>query len=200
MIFLTDRHRAAIRGLIRQYKNKTNKLKDSLLDLDCFRRMEVKELREFKKHLSLYCQCVHSSSGVEFRTTKVYTGSPEVKMVASEVLGTPMYLTRCASVMAKVTEQLDIGDDCWWVISRRGQDYVLPSPIRFFIKQCYGKTGSMKLAPRINTKVKAKDEITLFYGGDYFGKNNVECRCFTCRTIKGKAPSQSSSRSGSKKH
>lgn len=54
-------------------------------------------------------------------------------MVASEVLGTPMYLTRYAGVMAKVTEQLDIDDDCWWVISRRGQDYVLPSPIRFFI-------------------------------------------------------------------
>ncbi|CEG80085.1 hypothetical protein RMATCC62417_14469 [Rhizopus microsporus] len=166
--------------------------------------MEVKELQEFKKYLSLYCQCVHPDSGVEFRTTKVYTGSPEVKMTASEDLDAPMYLTRCAGAMAKVTEQPDIDDDCWWAINHRGQDYVLLGPIRFFNHNCRSNAtlashSSTKLVPRISTKVKVGDEITLFYGEGYFGKNNVEYRCFTCRTIKGKASSRSSSRSGSKK-
>ncbi|CEG84451.1 hypothetical protein RMATCC62417_18253 [Rhizopus microsporus] len=112
---------------------------------------------------------VHPGSSVELRTIKVYTDSPEVKMVASEGLDAPTYLARCAGAMAKVTEQPDIDDDCWRVINHRGQDYSLLGPIRYFNNDCgsnatFASHSSTKLVPRINTKVKDGDEITLFYG------------------------------------
>jgi hypothetical protein len=44
---------------------------------------------------------VHPDSGVKFRTAEVYTGSSEVKIVATKDLDAPMYLTRCAGAMAK---------------------------------------------------------------------------------------------------
>ncbi|CEG70479.1 hypothetical protein RMATCC62417_06370 [Rhizopus microsporus] len=54
--FLTDGHRKAIKDLICKYQAKTNRLRDSLLNHDCFRRftrrMGVEELKEFKKHFT----------------------------------------------------------------------------------------------------------------------------------------------------
>jgi hypothetical protein len=79
---------------------------------------------------------VHPGSGIKFRTTEVYTGSLEVKMVATKDIDAPMYLTRCAGAMAKVTGQPDIDDDCRWIINRCGQYYVLLGPIRFFNVSC----------------------------------------------------------------
>ncbi|CEI94403.1 hypothetical protein RMCBS344292_08614 [Rhizopus microsporus] len=92
-------------------------------------------------------------------------------MVATKDLDVSKYLVHCASTMARMTAQLEMGEDetCWWVINHRAQNHVLLGPLRFFNHGCrsnakFASHSSKKFVPRIKAKIKAGDEITLFYG------------------------------------
>jgi histone-lysine N-methyltransferase SUV420H len=60
-------------------------------------------------------------------------------------------------------------------------------PARFVNHDCKANSEIVRATPsraRIVAlkNIKEKDEITVFYGKDYFGDNNHECLCRTCTT------------------
>ncbi|RCH99294.1 hypothetical protein CU097_011753 [Rhizopus azygosporus] len=173
--FLTNGHREAINGLPRNQLKAKNEL--PINHMSCFVVLTAsvawgwRSSRSLKSTLCFTARVFTPDSGVKLRTTEVYTGSLEVKMVATKDLDASKHLVHCAGTIVQMTERLEMGEDetCWWVINHRGQNHVLLGPLRFFNHDCKNNAkfvshSSKKLVPRIKAKVKAGRQVTVFYG------------------------------------
>lgn len=70
--------------------------------------------------------------------------------------------------------------------NRTGKSLLLLGPIAFMNHSCspnsqWVSLNKTKIQACTTSHIKKGEEITVFYADTYFGKNNCDCKCKTCR-------------------
>ncbi|KAK6987939.1 hypothetical protein R3P38DRAFT_289175 [Favolaschia claudopus] len=177
-----------------------DQLEDDFLSLPCIRSHVLGYTRQqvavFAVHASRYLCLLHPSSSVTVVETPAYseyTGLPELGVIARNLLSPGTVIPGLEGSMACLTpneiDHLGLGDvarDFSIMNSQHNnKSYLVLGPARFVNHDCsnncelfrQGKT----ICVRVLRTIAIGDEITVYYGEDYFGDGNQHCLCGTCK-------------------
>nr|CAG8458239.1 1923_t:CDS:2 [Entrophospora candida]CAG8465670.1 9963_t:CDS:2 [Entrophospora candida] len=179
---MVDVSSEVILGIIR--KNVLEKVK---LDQAC---------EELLSHAKRYLQMYQANAGYEITETKRYLGSSkrEACIVATKDFNEGDELRLCIGALVPLTSheenKLEGGRDFSIMWSQRKDVMcLLLGPARFMNHDCKPNTtfiaaGQNVISFKFTRSVKIGEELTSYYGDDYFGEGNCECLCATCERLK----------------
>ncbi|KAF1925696.1 uncharacterized protein M421DRAFT_423530 [Didymella exigua CBS 183.55] len=163
---------------------------------------DEKDQEQFKRHLRRYVNIYMPDCPFEVTTTNRYMITEHEASITARRDISPReeikYLTGVQVAMTEEQEQkLELArkDFSLVISSRKKTRSLFLGPARFANHDCdanarlstKGYDGMQIVAAK---PILAGDEITVSYGEDYFGEDNVECLCKTCeqRGVNGWAP------------
>jgi len=133
----------------------------------------------------------HPAAGYEVARTYRYkiTGKAEACLIATKHWKEGDQISNCTGVIAELThndEEFLKDRDFSVMFSSRGNCMCLfLGPARFVNHDCRSNCDFVPFGPngitfKVLRDIAPGEEITTFYGEDYFGDNNCECLCTTC--------------------
>ncbi|KAI8800625.1 hypothetical protein BJ742DRAFT_685876 [Cladochytrium replicatum] len=133
----------------------------------------------------------HRNAGYEIARTDRYkcTGKVEACLLATKSWKRGDEINLCCGYIAELTpeeeHQLERRDFSVMYSQKRGRNCLFLGPARFINHDCnpschFKTDGSFKVSFKVIRDIDPGQEITAFYGKDYFGTNNEECLCETC--------------------
>ncbi|KAJ3084149.1 hypothetical protein HDU99_003034 [Rhizoclosmatium hyalinum] len=149
------------------------------------------QIDDFKEHIKRYFSMYLPSAGFEIARTTRYkdSGKVEACIVATKKWRPGDEIRHCTGYIAELTEQdedhLANRDFSVMYSTRKGCMCLFLGPARFVNHDCqpnckFIPTGSNSICFKVLRDIEVGQEITTFYGGDYFGEGNRECLCATC--------------------
>ncbi|KAI8828979.1 hypothetical protein BJ741DRAFT_539096 [Chytriomyces cf. hyalinus JEL632] len=131
------------------------------------------------------------NSGFEIGRTLRYKNSGKVEacIVATKKWRPGDEIRHCSGYIAELTEQdenyLANRDFSVMYSTRKGCMCLFLGPARFVNHDCqpnckFIPMGHNAICFKVVRDIEVGQEITTFYGGDYFGEGNKECLCATC--------------------
>jgi hypothetical protein len=148
--------------------------------------------KHFEQHLLRYVLIYMPDCPFEVTTTNRYqTTSPQASITARRNIEPHKEIKYLIGVLVEISEEqekdLELArkDFSLVISSRRQRRLLFLGPARFTNHDC---DANARLAAKgligmqvISIKsINEGDEITVFYGEDYFGDGNEECLCYTC--------------------
>ncbi|KAJ3263845.1 hypothetical protein HDU77_009869 [Chytriomyces hyalinus] len=149
------------------------------------------QLLDFKEHIKRYFSMYLPNSGFEIGRTLRYKNSGKVEacIVATKKWRPGDEIRHCSGYIAELTEQdenyLANRDFSVMYSTRKGCMCLFLGPARFVNHDCqpnckFIPMGHNAICFKVVRDIEVGQEITTFYGGDYFGEGNKECLCATC--------------------
>ncbi|KAI9361239.1 hypothetical protein DFJ73DRAFT_44632 [Zopfochytrium polystomum] len=156
-----------------------------------FASRNLEQIMAFKYHAKRYFAMYHPSAGYEVARTTRYecTGKVEACLLSTRKWRPGDEIRWCSGVIAELTEQdeerLDNRDFSVVFSSRKNCNCLFLGPARFVNHDCnpncnFIAQGANGICFKVVRPIDVGDEITTFYGEDYFGEGNCECLCETC--------------------
>lgn len=146
-------------------------------------------IEHFRRYITLY----HSECPFEITATNRYgTTESEATLRSREFIAAGekiKYLDGiCVGLRGDEELKLRAAGKDFSVVrsSRRGVNSLFLGPARFANHDCNANSclvvqnKSSVICIMATRAIKEGEEITVFYGEDYFGDNNSQCLCFTC--------------------
>ncbi|TPX78087.1 hypothetical protein CcCBS67573_g00643 [Chytriomyces confervae] len=139
------------------------------------------QLLDFKEHIKRYFSMYLPNAGFEIGRTLRYKNSGKVEAC---IVATKKW-------RPELTEQdenyLANRDFSVMYSTRKGCMCLFLGPARFVNHDCqpnckFIPMGHNAICFKVVRDIEVGQEITTFYGGDYFGEGNKECLCATCET------------------
>ncbi|RKP02993.1 hypothetical protein CXG81DRAFT_10138, partial [Caulochytrium protostelioides] len=125
------------------------------------------------------------------RTDRYNTGKEEAKIVATRTFGQHEEIRACQAMLASLTkeEEARLERDFSVIFLPKWKCYcLLAGPARFVNHDCNANAEFTRFTNGIfltaQRDIALGEEITVFYGSNYFGVNNAECMCQSCETNK----------------
>ncbi|KAJ3333427.1 hypothetical protein HDU76_008238 [Blyttiomyces sp. JEL0837] len=149
------------------------------------------QLVGFKEHAKRYFSMYQSNAGFEIERTYRYKNSGKVEacILATRTWRAGDEIRCCSGVIAELTDQdeefLANRDFSVMFSTRKGCMCLFLGPARFVNHDCnpnckFIALGANGICFKVLRDIEIGEEITTFYGDDYFGENNQECLCATC--------------------
>ncbi len=150
------------------------------------------EKEQFRNHFRKYINMYKTDCPFEVSTTNRYTITTyEAAITARRRIKqgeTIKYLTgTLVPLTAEESADLDLTQRNFSIVvtSRRKNGSIFLGPARFANHDCDANgrlvpTGTDGMEVRAMKNIEVGEEITVAYGGDYFGPNNEDCLCHTC--------------------
>ncbi|KAJ3139422.1 hypothetical protein HK100_011563 [Physocladia obscura] len=149
------------------------------------------QISDFKEHMKRYFSMYLPSAGFEIAKTTRYkdSGKVEACIISTKKWSPGDEIRYCTGYIAELTEQdeLHLANRDFSVLysTRKGCMCLFLGPARFVNHDCqpnckFIPTGTNSICFKVLRDIEVGDEITTFYGGDYFGEGNRECLCATC--------------------
>ncbi|KAJ3064311.1 hypothetical protein HDU98_012265 [Podochytrium sp. JEL0797] len=149
------------------------------------------QIADFKEHMKRYFSMYLPSAGFEIARTVRYkdSGKVEACIIATKKWRPGDEIRHCTGYIAELTEQdedhLANRDFSVMYSTRKGCMCLFLGPARFVNHDCqpnckFIPTGANSICFKVVRDIEVGQEITTFYGGDYFGEGNKECLCATC--------------------
>ncbi|KAJ3212868.1 hypothetical protein HDU82_004781 [Entophlyctis luteolus] len=171
---------------------------------DFFKNRSDEQILDFREHMKRYFSMYLPSAGFEIARTYRYKSSGKIEacIIASKKWRPGDEIRHCTGYIAELTDQdeahLSTRDFSVMYSTRKGCMCLFLGPARFVNHDCqpnckFIPTGTNAICFKVLREIHPGDEITAYYGGDYFGDNNRECLCATCEEagVGGFAPSRS---------
>ncbi|KAJ3335299.1 hypothetical protein HDU83_000401, partial [Entophlyctis luteolus] len=169
-----------------------------------FKNRSDEQILDFREHMKRYFSMYLPSAGFEIARTYRYKSSGKIEacIIASKKWRPGDEIRHCTGYIAELTDQdeahLSTRDFSVMYSTRKGCMCLFLGPARFVNHDCqpnckFIPTGTNAICFKVLREIHPGDEITAYYGGDYFGDNNRECLCATCEEagVGGFAPSRS---------
>jgi SET domain len=126
----------------------------------------------------------------QITTTTLYSDIPQVCVTARRPI--KGVITNLIGVLISITpeeeENFEKEGDDFTLTDRGGRKELLLGNVRFINHDCRANTNLIVNGSRVKcvTKhtIRQNEEITIYYGKHYFGSNNCECRCQTCKGLR----------------
>ncbi|KAJ3223713.1 hypothetical protein HDU81_009028 [Chytriomyces hyalinus] len=155
------------------------------------RSRNEEQLLDFKEHIKRYFSMYLPNAGFEIGRTLRYKNSGKVEacIVATKKWRPGDEIRHCSGYIAELTEQdenyLANRDFSVMYSTRKGCMCLFLGPARFVNHDCqpnckFIPMGHNAICFKVVRDIEVGQEITTFYGGDYFGEGNKECLCATC--------------------
>lgn len=156
-----------------------------------FSSFSQKELKYLDEHKGLYFEaCAQSSRfSIERCTMFVEDGDVGAKVMASNELKSGTVISELCGRLVTVRESFLIpGKNDFSVVhsTYRKKSQLWLGPAAYANHDCESNSDIYLLRSgmaclRTNRAIRVGEEITTYYGCDYFGENNMQCLCFTCK-------------------
>ncbi|KAJ8653111.1 hypothetical protein O0I10_011252 [Lichtheimia ornata] len=153
-----------------------------------------KEWNNFIQHMKRYLSMYLPNAGYEICDTRRYSSdSVQARIVATKkwvpgdeirmCTGGIGYLNPEQDVMLRQTER----DFSVMWSTRKSSHCLFLGPARFMNHDCNSNTKFMivnetAITFKVTKVIECGEEITTFYGSQYFGSENCECLCHTCES------------------
>ncbi|KAI9011739.1 hypothetical protein DFJ74DRAFT_684471 [Hyaloraphidium curvatum] len=158
---------------------------------DFFHNKKPSQIEQFKEHAKRYLAMYLPSAGYEISRTYRYTssGKAEACIVATRKWQPGDEMHFCCGLIAELTDEeeqwLKDRDFSVMFSVKANCMCLFLGPARFVNHDCrpnckfmaHGQGGIMF---KVIKDIEIGEEITAFYGEDYFGDGNSECLCATC--------------------
>ncbi|KAI8616586.1 hypothetical protein BC830DRAFT_1063279, partial [Chytriomyces sp. MP71] len=142
-------------------------------------------------HIKRYFCMYLPSAGFEIARTLRYKNSGKIEacIISTKKWQSGDEIRHCSGYIAELTEQdekhLANRDFSVMYSTRKGCMCLFLGPARFVNHDCspnckFIPTGPNAICFKVIKDIDVGDEITTFYGADYFGIGNCECLCATC--------------------
>ncbi|KAJ3213717.1 hypothetical protein HDU67_002558 [Dinochytrium kinnereticum] len=153
------------------------------------------QISDFKDHMKRYLAMYLPSAGYEIMRTERYknTGKVEACLVATRQWNPGDEIRHCTGVIAELTqsdeEYISNRDFSVMFSTRKACMCLFLGPARFVNHDCRPNCKFISLGPnaicfKVIKNIEVGEEITTFYGNDYFGEGNKECLCASCERLK----------------
>ncbi|KND00924.1 uncharacterized protein SPPG_09168 [Spizellomyces punctatus DAOM BR117] len=154
------------------------------------------QLEDFRDHAKRYLGMYHPAAGYEIAQTSRYKSSGKVEacIIATREFNAGDQIPHCTGVIAELDE-----DDEEYLVNRdfsvmfstkKDCMCLFLGPARFVNHDCDPNCKFILLNERANLicfkvlrDIKVGEELTTFYGSNYFGEDNKECLCETCERL-----------------
>ncbi|KAI7900414.1 uncharacterized protein BX663DRAFT_439252, partial [Cokeromyces recurvatus] len=131
------------------------------------------------------------SAGFEICSTTRYTGEMEACIIATKDWKVGEQVTACLGAIAYLSPNEDAKlksedrDFSVMYSTRRKCTSLFLGPARFMNHDCnsnceFMNIGNQAVTFKVRRSIVCGEEMTVFYGADYFGENNCECLCMSC--------------------
>ncbi|KAI9095837.1 hypothetical protein DFS34DRAFT_164391 [Phlyctochytrium arcticum] len=151
---------------------------------------------DFQDHAKRYLAMYHPNAGFEITQTTRYKSSGKVEacIISTREFQAGDEVRYCTGVIA----ELDRDDEAYLLnrdfsvmfSTKRDCNCLFLGPARFVNHDCdpnckfFIRNGRANLIGfKVLREIKVGDELTTFYGADYFGEGNCECLCETCERL-----------------
>ncbi|KAJ1548097.1 hypothetical protein HK096_005123 [Nowakowskiella sp. JEL0078] len=152
------------------------------------------QMDSFKEHCKRYLLMYSHNAGYEIIRTDRYgnTGKVEACIVATKLWKSGDELRCCNGFIAALNENeeqfLAERDFSVMFSMKKKCNCLFLGPARFINHDCKPNTQFINRGPtmvsfKIIRDIEIGEEITTFYGEDYFGVSNKECLCETCEKL-----------------
>ncbi|TPX72247.1 hypothetical protein SpCBS45565_g00563 [Spizellomyces sp. 'palustris'] len=154
------------------------------------------QLEDFRDHAKRYLGMYHPAAGYEIAQTSRYKSSGKVEacIIATREFNAGDQIPHCTGVIAELDE-----DDEEYLVNRdfsvmfstkKDCMCLFLGPARFVNHDCDPNCKFILLNERANLicfkvlrDIRVGEELTTFYGSNYFGEDNKECLCETCERL-----------------
>ncbi|KAK7002104.1 hypothetical protein R3P38DRAFT_3043895 [Favolaschia claudopus] len=127
---------------------------------------------DFLSHTSRYLCLLHPSSSVTVVETPAYSGYTGLPELGIDQLG--------REKLGEVARDFSIMNS-----QHNNKSYLVLGPARFVNHDCLNNCELFRqgktICVRVLRTIAIGDEITVYYGEDYFGDGNQHCLCGTCK-------------------
>ncbi|KAJ3391747.1 hypothetical protein HDU92_008891 [Lobulomyces angularis] len=150
----------------------------------------------FKQHIKAYLKIFNPQSGIEICETFRYKQREKIKLdskiVASKRFKASDQVSFCTGVKTDLTEDdekfLETNKQDFSIIYslKKGYSSLFLGPARFINHDCNPNVKFMPISGGnlvsfvVLRDIEIGEELTVFYGKDYFGERNCDCLCETC--------------------
>ncbi|KAI8821817.1 uncharacterized protein EV422DRAFT_433553 [Fimicolochytrium jonesii] len=161
-----------------------------------FRGKTPEQLQDFTDHAGRYFGMYHPAAGYEVAQTNRYgsSGKVEACLRATRTFAVGDEMRYCTGVIAELdqSEEAYLTDRDFSVmfLTKKECSCLFLGPARFMNHDCDPNAKFIILSLKRNLigfkvlkPIEVGDEITTFYGENYFGENNKECLCGTCERL-----------------
>ncbi|KAJ3143112.1 hypothetical protein HK100_010695 [Physocladia obscura] len=149
------------------------------------------QISDFKEHMKRYFSMYLPNAGFEVAKTMRYKNSGKVEacVISTKKWNPGDEIRLCSGYIAELTEhdEIHLANRDFSVLysTRKGCMCLFLGPARFVNHDCqpncnFIPTGTNAICFKVLREIEIGQEITTFYGGDYFGDGNSECLCATC--------------------
>ncbi|KAL1914766.1 uncharacterized protein VTP21DRAFT_8024 [Calcarisporiella thermophila] len=155
-------------------------------------RKSQKQVLDFSQHIRRYLCMYLPNAGYEISHTLRYSSKAEACIIATRRWHVGDEIRLCTGVIATLTPEelqtLNNGRDFSIMYSsRRGSMCLLLGPARFVNHDCDSNCkfigcGQNTISFKVKRDIQVGEEITTYYGPNYFGVGNCECMCATCES------------------
>ncbi|KAJ3261807.1 hypothetical protein HK103_004758 [Boothiomyces macroporosus] len=160
----------------------------------CMRPNIPRSLEDFFEHCKKYLCMYHHRAGYEIDQTFRYeTNKTEARVLATRVWEAGDEIKFISGILADLTpeeeERLNNRDFSVMFSSKRGCMCLFTGPARFVNHDCDPNCNFIPvyngrdISFKVKKKIEIGEELTAYYGDDYFGENNRECMCMTCEKL-----------------
>ncbi|KAJ3325991.1 hypothetical protein HDV06_002376 [Boothiomyces sp. JEL0866] len=131
----------------------------------CMRPNIPRSLEDFFEHCKKYLLMYHQRAGYEIdQTFRYQTNKTEARVLSTRVWEAGDEVKFITGILAELTPE---------------EEERLNNRDFSFIPVTNGRDISFK----VKKKIEIGEELTVYYGDDYFGENNRECMCMTCEKL-----------------
>ncbi|TKA81318.1 hypothetical protein B0A49_00317 [Cryomyces minteri] len=153
------------------------------------------EKEHFQRHLRKYVNIYMPDCPFEVSTTNRYTiSTQEAAVTARKFIPRGHEIKYLNGIQVSMTKQeeedLDVTRRDFSIVfsSRKKTPHLFLGPARFANHDCDANARLSTKGPNgmqiVSTKdIEVGEEVTVSYGDDYFGDDNVECLCATCERL-----------------
>ncbi|KAJ3094723.1 hypothetical protein HDU97_007641 [Phlyctochytrium planicorne] len=153
------------------------------------------QIAAFRDHIRRYFAMYVPGAGFEIKRTDRYknTGKVEACIISTREWNPGDEIRNCSGVIAELSaqdeENLANRDFSVMFSTRKACMCLFLGPARFVNHDCrpnckFISLGANAICFKVIRPIKVGEEITTFYGDDYFGANNEECLCVSCERLK----------------
>ncbi|KAI8909292.1 hypothetical protein DFJ77DRAFT_117091 [Powellomyces hirtus] len=172
-----------------------------------FRNRTAEQIAAFKEHAKRYIAMYHPNAGYEITSTSRYksSGKTEACIKATQDFQPGDEIRHCVGVIAGLSEDdedyLHNRDFSVMFSTKKDCNCLFLGPARFVNHDCdpnckfFVTDRSNQICFKVVKEIHVGEELTTFYGKDYFGVGNAECLCATCERRGVSRPKTTSPRS-----
>lgn len=185
-------HKREILEIIRRMNAEHSEeiLEHSIRDIE---RLSQREDPNLPQIVSLYLKPHLRSCLFSFCSTMQYSERPEATLVARTAIPPNMIIPFCEGRLFDIEdeflgslEEKENDFSIAWSLSK-GKMQILLGPIRYVNHRCkpncrFHHTKKNHVGLISIKEIDVGDELTVFYGKDYFSDGNTECKCIDCKT------------------